>query len=46
MLLHAEDTEAHGTVLIAGDPVDEETLGKLLLDVGEGAVTVAKHPGA
>ncbi|TCJ88118.1 hypothetical protein [Nocardia alba] len=45
MQLNAEDTETHGTVLIAGDPVDEQTLGKLLLDVGEGAVVVAKRPG-
>lgn len=46
MQLRAEDTETHGTVLIAGDPVDEDTLAKLMLDTGEGAVAVAKHPGA
>ncbi|MFG2447579.1 hypothetical protein ACGFQG_32335 [Nocardia fluminea] len=37
---HATDTA--GVVLVAGDPVDEETLAKLLLEDDEAAVSIPK----
>ena len=44
MILVSETTEDPDTVLISGDPVDEETREKLLLDDDETAVLVPRCP--
>lgn len=43
MTVPVEATETPGVVLVTGDPVDEQTLAKLLLEEDEAAVSIPKH---
>lgn len=44
MSVPVEKTQTPGVVLVTGDPVDEQTLDKLLLEEDETAVSIPKHP--